>query len=256
MILDKIIDYKKTVINQIKERYSISSMEKKAKELSMLSQKTVSFYDALKKPGLSLIAEVKKASPSKGILRQDFDPIVLASFFEKNNASAISVLTEDKFFLGNNQYLTDIKKTANIPLLRKDFIIDEVQILESKIIGSDAILLIASLLSKSQLEEYFHLAHELKMDVLCEIHDNQDLEKTLGTSNNIIGINNRNLNTFHTDIMQTIRLRNDIPPRTITVSESGIHTLNHLQTLMQAGIDAVLIGEGLAVNEALIDFWL
>lgn len=255
MILDEIHAYKKTIVSELKKQYSYCELEKLADEKNKTSPKKRTFQQAVAEKGLSLIAEVKKGSPSKGIIRQNFNPMQIAQEFESNGAQAISVLTDEKFFFGSNDYLGEIAHVVSLPLLRKDFIIDPIQILESKIIGADAILLIAALLDELTLENFYQLAKDLKLDVLCEVHDENELETALCTSCDIIGINNRNLKTFDVDVQNTFRLNALIPSNYLVVCESGITHTSQLIQLNQEGIDGVLIGEGLATHPTLYSFW-
>lgn len=189
-----------------------------------------------------IIAEIKSASPSKGILRKDLVPMKIAETYQKHNASAISVLTVKYGFNGDITYLQDVKSVTNIPILRKDFIFEEYQIYESKAFSADAILLIASILEKSQLKEYLNLTMELGMNALIEVHAFEDLEKAIECDSEIIGINNRNLKTFEVDINTTLNLIKEIPKNKIIVSESGIETRNDIEFLESKGVNAFLIG--------------
>lgn len=203
-----------------------------------------SFKEAVSKKGrVNLIAEIKKASPSKGILREDFDPASIAKIYEKNDVSAISILTETEFFLGKPSYIKEVRKVTALPILRKDFIIDENQIYESAKLGADAILLIANLLPLSDLKKIISIAESIGLDVLLEIHDKPDLKKALASDAEIIGINNRDLKTFKVDLKTTQRLIKDIPKDRIIVSESGVETRKDFLFLKNLGVNAVLIGE-------------
>jgi indole-3-glycerol phosphate synthase len=216
------------------------------------------FHKALSQMGLSLIAEVKKASPSKGIIRPDFDPIVLAQTFEKEGAKALSVLTEVGSFLGDPRYIAAIKKTVQLPILRKDFILDPIQVIETKQIQADAMLLIKALLSVQECEKLLHLAHSLEMDVVIEVHNEKELESVLAWHPPIIGINNRNLSTFATDLSTVDRLSDIIrkySPSSLIVAESGYSSGKELEGLRRNGIDAVLIGEGLARHPDILKFF-
>ena len=190
-----------------------------------------------------LIAEVKKASPSKGIIRPDFNPIAIAEAYETAGAAAISVLTEEEFFLGANEYLKQIRQSVVLPLLRKDFIVDECQIYESRLIGSDAVLLITAVLEKNQLAEYILIARSLGLAALVEVHDADELNMAIAVNADIIGINNRNLRTFETDLSVTFTLSDKIPEGIVKVSESGISGQEEVNALAEQGIDAVLVGE-------------
>ncbi len=191
---------------------------------------------------IRLIAEIKKASPSKGIIRKDFDPVRIAAVYEEKQVSAVSVLTEEDFFQGHLSYIEKVKGITSKPLLRKDFIFDEYQIYESRANHADAILLIAAALEKNQAKEYLHLANELGLHVLFEIHDEYDLETALAINADIIGINNRNLKTLKIDLSTTFTLKKEMPNDKIVVSESGIKNRNDVIKLKESGVDAMLIG--------------
>jgi indole-3-glycerol phosphate synthase len=238
-ILDKIVTFKKVEIDKRKNFTPLKSF------INKIPKERRDFKSALKKDDISIIAEIKRHSPSRGLLRENFDPEEIAKEYEKNGASAISVLTDSKFFWGSNFHLTDVKKKVNLPILRKDFIIDEYQIYESAYIGADAMLLIAKVLEVKQLEKFIHLAHQLNMVCLLEVDSKKELQKALATSAEIIGINNRNLETFQTSINTSTDLKKLIPEKYITVSESGIKNRIHINILEEAGFDSVLIGETL-----------
>jgi len=195
-----------------------------------------------------LIAEVKKASPSKGLLRADFRPLEIAETYENGGASAISVLTEVHYFLGNPDYLHQIRAKVALPLLQKDFILDEFQVYEARAWGADAILLIVAHLEPSQLKDYFDLAKSLSLDVLIEIHTEKELECIIEWAP-LIGINNRDLKTFHTDLETTFRILPKIPSDRCVVSESGIASRADMAGLASAGLSAVLVGESLMISE-------
>jgi indole-3-glycerol phosphate synthase len=194
---------------------------------------------------IQLIAEVKKASPSRGIIRPDFDPVEIAQIYADNGASAISVLTETRYFQGSLNHLTDIRNTLHnkLPLLRKDFIFDPYQIYESRACGADSLLLIVAILKPSKLQELLQLSHELNMSCLVETHNEAEVEIALKSEAKIIGINNRDLTNFSVDIANTERLRPLIPPGRIVVSESGIKERKDIERLRQLGINAVIVGE-------------
>ncbi len=194
---------------------------------------------------IKLIAELKKASPSKGIILPDFDPASIASLYERKPVSALSVLTEEDFFQGSLSYLGTVRNVASKPVLRKDFIFDDYQIYESKANHADAVLLIASVLGRNQAQEYLHLSGELGLGVLFEVHNEEDLEKALLVKADIIGINNRDLKTLIIDLSTTLRLKKDIPEDRIIVSESGIRNRDDVVTLIDAGIAAILVGTSL-----------
>ena len=218
-------------------------MKKEALSLSKNSEPV--FEKALKKEKMSFICEIKKASPSKGIICEDFNYIKIAKEYESAGADAISVLTEPEFFMGSNKYLTEVKKEVNIPVLRKDFIVDLYQIYESKTLGADAILLICSALNFKELKDYMETAWRLGMSALIETHDEKEVEMALKAGANIIGVNNRDLKDFKVDLNNSIKLRKLIPEDKIFVSESGIKTKEDIELLHNNKTDAVLIGEGL-----------
>jgi indole-3-glycerol phosphate synthase len=237
-MLEKIISYKKEELKRSK--ISLSELESRLPALSPPAP----IYPCFKnQEGIQLIAEVKKASPSKGIIRQDFDPIAIAKIYEENCAGAISVLTDEHFFQGSLEYLRAISACCQIPVLRKDFIFDPYQVTEARVYGADFILLIAAILSLEQLRDLMHQAEELSLGVLLEVHDEDDLKKALTLEPAMIGINNRDLKTFRIDIQTTFRLLPLIPEEIITVSESGINSRDDVLRLEDAGVDGMLIGE-------------
>ncbi len=241
-ILDKITRKKRSMLPQIVKQY-----EEKYPDLSQGANPHTkdrgSFYDALAQPGLSIIGEIKKASPSKGVIREYFNPVTLALEYE-NHVEAISVLTEEHFFQGSLDYLYGVHQTVPLPLICKDFIIDPVQIDMANALGASCILLIAAILSKEELQDYLLYAKSLGMDALVEVHTEEELEKVLQTDATIIGINNRNLKDFVTDLNTTIDLSKMIPSTHLVVSESGIYTGEDITFISsQAKIDAVLVGE-------------
>lgn len=193
----------------------------------------------------AIIAEVKKGSPSKGIIRPDFDPLAIAEIYQHNGATCLSVLTDEKFFLGQLRFLALIRETVSLPLLRKDFIIDPYQIYEARAAGADAILLIAACLDVIQLQEFYAIANELHLDVLLEVHDEAEMETALQTDCHLIGVNNRNLRTFAIDTKTTARLAHMMPPERFLVAESGINSRADIELLAASGAGAFLIGESL-----------
>jgi indole-3-glycerol phosphate synthase len=242
MILDEIIAYKKTELAETKRRLPFPDIKAKA----LNAQPVRGFGKALANNGeLRLIAEVKKASPSKGVIREDFDPVKIAKAYEGSGASCLSVLTEQKYFQGSLAYLGEIKKVVNLPLLRKDFIIDEYQIFEARAAGADAVLLIVACLERSRMEDYLGIAKQLDLDVLVESHTYKELDKALLAGAQLVGINNRDLVTFKVDLQTTLDLLKDIPDDRIVVSESGIKNRADVVRLQQAGVDAILVGESL-----------
>lgn len=198
--------------------------------------------------GLAVIAEAKKASPSKGVICPDFEPGRIASAYKKGGAQAMSVLTDEHFFQGSLDYIPLVRQTVDLPVLRKDFIIHEIQIEQASRYGADAILLIAAILDRRQIREYELMATELGMDVLVEVHDEKELEKALAAGSRLIGINNRNLNDFSVDLNTTFRLKREIPKDIPVVSESGIRDSRDMKRLRAESVTAVLIGETLMRN--------
>jgi len=244
MILDDIIAIKR---KDLEERQRLVPL-KQLKELAQAEHPPLSMSSAIKGSELRLIAEIKRASPSKGLLCRSFDPAAIAHAYVKGGAAAISVLTEYRYFSGSLEHLKAVRAVTapdKIPLMRKDFIFDPYQIYETRAWGADCLLLIAAILDPAMLEELLVLAHELDMDCLVEIHGEEDLEKALYGGAGIIGINNRDLRTFKVDMDATFRLRPLIPPDRLVVSESGISTAAHVARLKDIGINAVLIGEAL-----------
>ncbi|MCJ7813456.1 indole-3-glycerol phosphate synthase TrpC [bacterium] len=214
---------------------------------------TRDFKSRLAGEHISIIAEMKKQSPSAGLIREDFDPVSIAKTYEKSGAEAISILTDEKYFGGKGIHVTWVRQCVNLPILRKEFIIDELQIYESRYLGADAVLLIAKVLSRDALKSYIGLAHHLDMDCLVEVHSEADLEKSLCAHAEIIGINNRDLNTFHVDMATSLSLKKKIPSGIITVSESGIRTREDVRKLEDAGFHAILVGETLMREERIED---
>lgn len=201
------------------------------------------FARALESEGMSFICEVKKASPSKGVISEDFPYLSIAQEYEAMGASAISVLTEPHFFKGSNRYLEDIADHVSVPVLRKDFVVDEYQIYQAKELGASAVLLIASVLKDTQLANFIDLTESLGMSALVETHDGTEIERAVSCGAGIIGINNRDLSTFTVDLGTSLRLRDRIPDGIVAVSESGISSADDVKLLSDAGFDAVLMGE-------------
>lgn len=246
MILDKIAEHKRQEVAQAKSRRSLASLQRGVAELE---DQPRGFLRALRTTADSgwtaVIAEVKKGSPSKGVIREDFDPLTIAETYQENGATCLSVLTDEHFFMGHLSYLGKIREIVNLPLLRKDFICDPYQIYEARVAGADAVLLIAAMLDARQLAEYNALAAELHLDVLLEVHDEPELELALTTGCELIGINNRNLQTFATDLATTERLLPLIPAGHFVVAESGITCRADVLRLQRAGAKGFLVGESL-----------
>lgn len=243
MILQEIAEKTKIRIADEKAKVSLEELKKRAYDMN--KETGFPFFKALSKKDLSFICEVKKASPSKGIIAQDFPYMEIAADYERSGADAISVLTEPFWFKGNNQYVKEISSNVSIPILRKDFTVDEYMIYEAKTIGASAILLICAILNDNQLKEYTEIAHELGLSVLVEAHDETEVERALKCGAKIIGVNNRDLRDFTVDITNSIRLRKMVPQDYIFVSESGIKTKEDIANLRNNGTNAVLIGETL-----------
>jgi len=238
-ILEKIVTRKKIEVGELKRRGLMLSsppvFEKRRSLAAALSQK----------PQPRVIAEVKKASPSAGLLVDDFDPPLLATAYEKGGAAALSVVTDEHFFQGDISWFATLKSLVDLPLLRKDFIIDPLQVQESRAAGADAILLIAAILSQDELRELLDIAADQGLECLVEVHDEKELEKVLSTPAAIIGINNRNLKDFTINLETTLRLRKLIPENRLVVSESGIDQHSQLVRLATAGVQGVLVGTSL-----------
>jgi len=238
-ILEKIITDKRKEILKKKKNFPISFKEVKAREFKN------QFSKALKKEGTSIIAEIKRKSPSAGTIREDFDHLMIAETYEKSGAAAISVLTDSKYFGGELSFISDIKNKIKIPVLRKEFVIDEYQIYESAIAGADAILLIVRALTSKKLKKFVFIASELGLEPLVEAHSYEELQIAIDSGCSIIGINNRNLDTMEVDLETSLKLIEKIPENFIKVSESGIHSYKEIKLLKNAGFDAFLIGESL-----------
>jgi indole-3-glycerol phosphate synthase len=240
-MLDKIIAQKREEVEQRKKGATITYLQQRIAR----QKPALDLALALKGDHIRLIAEVKQASPSRGMLSPNFNPIELAQTYAEGGAAAISVLTEANYFMGSIEHLAAIKEVVGLPLLRKDFIFDLYQVYESRAYGADALLLIASILSQEQLKELVSLSHSLGLRCLVEVHNEGEVERAALSEAEIIGINNRDLNTFTIDITTTRRLRPFIPQERIVVSESGIKSKRDIEKLGKWGIDAVLVGEAL-----------
>ena len=248
-ILQLIVSSKKRAIAEQKSKISLEDIERLAKDFPELPRK---FFSSLKasyqKKDTAIIAEIKQASPSKGIISQNFEPQAIAKSYEEAGATCISVLTEKDFFLGSPSSIKSVKDACSLPVLRKDFIVDDYQIFESKLIGSDCILLIAAILDISDLHRLYELAISVDMDVLVEVHNSEELNKALTLSPKMIGINNRNLSTFEVNLQVTIDLVSKIPPDVLLVTESGIKTRLHIERMLSHGVYGFLIGEALMTD--------
>jgi len=241
MILDKIIAHKKLEIDIQKKCAPLDEIKRSLAGLGAVR----GFKEAISAPGkINLIAEIKKASPSRGVIRSDFDPEAIARIYQDNGAAAISVLTDREFFQGDLSFLAKVRSvTSSVPILRKDFIIEEYQIYQSRLAGADAILLIAAILDLPTLNRFLSIASDVDLDCLVEVHTEDELRMVLNTDASIIGINNRDLRTFRTDIRTTARLMRIVPKDKVVVSESGISSKEDVEFLQRCGIHAMLIGE-------------
>ena len=245
MILDEICNHKRGEVEAAKARVPLVELEDQIER----ARKPRDFRQALRDPGISLIAEIKRASPSKGVLLEDMDPVHLASLYESAGARAISVLTDEKYFRGSLEDLSLVSQQATVPCLRKEFIVDPYQIYEARAAGADAILLIARVLSDKEMEDFLKITHTLGMKALVETHNEEEIIRALGAGAHIIGINNRDLGNFSENVDLTLDLRKHVPGGNVLVSESGIRTREHVRRLDDCGIDAVLIGEALVTSQ-------
>lgn len=242
-ILKKILDKKEEEVARRKLRTPIADLESYAESV----EKPRGFYNALqsrvsaKKP--AIIAEIKKASPSKGVIREDFQPVAIGQDYAMNGATCLSVLTDKDFFQGSEVYLQMVRERCPLPVLRKDFMIDPYQVYEARALGADCILLIVAALADGQMRELADLAAKLGMDVLVEVHDAEELHRALQLDSKLIGVNNRNLRTFDTSLQTTLDLKAQIPEDRLIITESGIHTSEDVQLMLDNGIYAFLIGE-------------
>ena len=243
MILEQIAEDTKIRVAEQRKKIPLGLLKKEAYKRN--TETGFPFEQALKKEGLSFICEVKKASPSKGVIAEDFPYLSIARAYEDAGADAVSCLTEPKYFLGSDQYLREIAEEISIPVLRKDFVVEEYQIYEAKVLGADAVLLICAILDDQELLEYRELAESLGMDALVEAHDEEEVARALKAGAKIVGVNNRDLKTFKVDMNNSIRLRNLAPDNVVFVSESGIKNAGDIAILERNRVGAVLIGETL-----------
>lgn len=252
----KIIEIMKNILEEIaartreriakeKSRISVSELENRIQEVNKNAGKRITFLQALQKDGMSYICEVKKASPSKGLIAPDFPYLAIAKEYEQAGASAISCLTEPFYFQGADQYLREIAAAVQIPVLRKDFTVDEYMIYQAKSLGASAVLLICAILDDGEIRAYRQLAKELGLDALVEAHDEYEVDRVLNLGAEIVGVNNRDLRTFQVDMNNSICLRKMAPDNVVFVSESGIRTPEDIRLLYEDKVDAVLIGETL-----------
>ena len=227
-ILKKIVENTRENLKAKKAKLSLEDVKSSLKELDLPKS---NFKSSISNKDEAIIAEIKKASPSAGVISENFNPVEKAKEYESVGAAALSILTEEDFFLGSIDYLKAVKRTTSLPILRKDFIIDEYQIYESKLIGADCILLIASILSDLQIEEFVKIAKKLELDYLIEIHDEKELKRVVLYKDALIGVNNRNLNTFEVDLDNSIRIKNLFKQKNIFIAESGIKSIDDLSLI-------------------------
>lgn len=240
MILTKIIEQKRKDVDVAKDKLPLAEIEKR---LAVLPSGRDFEAAISKEHEINLIAEIKKVSPSSGVLRHDLDPVKIAQLYRAYGAKAISVITDEKFFGGKLEYLDIVRRNVYLPLLRKDFMLDKYQLYESKLFGADAVLLIAEILSQSELTHFLNICRDLKLDAVVEVHGEEDIKKALSVESRIIGINNRDLNTFKVNLETTSNLIGSIPKDKVIISESGISTYEDVMFLKSLGVNAVLIGE-------------
>ena len=241
-ILDEIVAKTKSKLEEKKQGLSLEELSSK---IDLENLKETNFKKSLQNKAEAIIAEIKKASPSAGIISENFDPVLKSKEYESFGASALSILTEEDYFLGNIQYLMDVKAITSLPILRKDFIVDEYQIYESKLIGADCILLIASILNDEELKKFSEIAERLKLDYIIEVHNEEELQRAQHFSNAIIGVNNRNLKTFDVDINNSVELKKIFEGENIFIAESGIKSKKDIEYLQQHNINVFLVGESL-----------
>lgn len=241
-ILDRLADYARERTAQAKSKIPLEEIRRQA---LTLPKGNFAFEKALKAPDISFICECKKASPSKGLIAPDFPYLQIAREYEQAGADCISVLTEPKWFLGSDQYLTEIANAVSIPCLRKDFTVDEYMIYEAKVLGASAVLLICAILREEEIKEYIHVCDTLGLSALVEAHDESEVQAALNAGARLIGVNNRNLKDFSVDTENSRRLRELIPRDVLFVSESGVSSVEDVEKLRNMGADAVLIGETL-----------
>ncbi|HEX7057975.1 MAG TPA: indole-3-glycerol phosphate synthase TrpC [Bacilli bacterium] len=244
MFLDRIVATKQQEVERLKEHFSVAKAEREIAALPACRGFRRALVAEKNRP-MGLIAEVKKASPSKGLIRADFDPAAIARAYAQAKADCLSVLTDEPYFQGANAYLQLVRKAVDLPILRKDFTIDMRQIYEARLLGADAVLLIVAILTDDQLREFLDIAHALGLDALVEVHDLPELERALSVGADLVGINNRDLRTFVTDLATTEQLIRHIPKDKAIISESGISGNADINRLLQFGVDAVLVGEHL-----------
>lgn len=246
MILDDIVKSTKKRVEKSYENKSLEEIKEQALQIHAKNEKTsFRFEKALRQKPIAFICEVKKASPSKGVITENFDYVKIAEEYEAAGATCISVLTEPDYFQGKNEYLSEISRHVSIPLLRKDFVIDEYQIYEAKVIGADAVLLICAILSEEEIRKFINIADSLGLSAIVETHDESEINQAILSGARVIGVNNRNLKDFTVDIHNSLRLRKMVDKNILFISESGIKTAEDVKKLTDNDVNAVLIGETL-----------
>ncbi len=248
-ILEKIVHHKLGEIEAAKQRIPLAELESRLASVPA----PLDFYSALttgsQQGRVSLIAEVKKASPSKGVIRDDFDPVSIARTYARSGAACISVLTDEHFFQGSLDYLVSIREAVSVPLLRKDFVLDEYQVVEARVAGADGVLLIAECLAPDRLLDLHRMIESLGMTALVELYDKKNIPAVLACQPRLVGVNNRDLNTFEIDLMHSIRVKQALPQGIAMVSESGIFTNRDVELMRDNSVDAILVGESLMRSE-------
>jgi indole-3-glycerol phosphate synthase len=244
-ILEKIISVKRREIEESRSAVSLSELEKQCSDLPPTRDFVHALRSRVEKSQPAVIAEIKKASPSKGVIREDFDPVQIARSYEQSGAACLSVLTDREFFQGAPEYLTAVKAGTTIPVIRKDFIIDPYQVYEARAMGADCILLIVAALEMAQMRELERVSRGLDMAVLVEVHSQEELESALELETHLIGINNRNLRTFETDIRTSLMVAERIPSERVVITESGINTREDVALMVENSIYAFLVGESM-----------
>lgn len=242
-ILEQILAHKKIEVATAKARVSLSELESSFPEFTQPLAFSSAMRSRIEKREVAVIAEIKKASPSEGLIREDFEPSVHARDYQENGATCLSILTDEKFFQGRNEYLQQAKAASTLPVIRKDFMIDPYQIAESKALGADCILLIVAALQPSQLSELASYASDISIDIVVEVHNQTELESALDLGADMIGINNRNLHTFETNLQTTLDLAIEIPSDKLIITESGIHSREDVNRMLENGIYGFLVGE-------------
>jgi len=242
-ILDRILEHKRLEVAARRNHRSHANLLTDCKSVPATRGFTRSLVENAASGAPSIIAEIKRASPSKGLIRAEFDPPALAQSYAQGGATCLSVLTDRQFFQGADSYLQSARAAVSLPVLRKDFVVDRYQLAESRVLGADCVLLIVSALPSTQLSELYQEAHELGLDTLIEVHDREEMDQALSLSPTLIGVNNRNLRTFEVSLETSLALKSVLPDGTTLVSESGINTREDVQTLRLAGINCFLVGE-------------